>query len=154
MTNLDKVTRRDINSSNIKKLIYEKKRILKIIFCKMFQLKTLILLSLALFLISEVRAQLNYCWDPSTGTQVACTAPTNVYCSTDFTSGIGQCSADNSNSSLLYCAETDGCNKFVTQCYSNHANKTRSSRFIGCDPTGADQYCQVICCLFFFAIKM
>ena len=110
----------------------------------MFQSKGLQLISLSLLLVTFVRGQtVNSCWDPSTGAQVTCTSPTNAYCSTDFVSGIGKCSVDNSNSSLSYCNSNDLCNKFVTQCF-NPANSTKwSPSFVSCDSAGLNQYCQV-----------
>ena len=126
----------------------------------------LLFMSLSLILIAQnnlALAQLNYCWNPSIGAQVNCTAPNNVYCSTDFTTGIGACSADNSNSTLVYCQGSDGCNKFVTQCY-NPANRTRGhsserhhssslSGYVACDSAGANQYCQVKKVFFLSFIK-
>jgi hypothetical protein len=111
--------------------------------------KFIVLFSLTALL--HVHAQTNYCWDPSTGAQVTCTSPINVYCVTNYTSGVGSCSdTQPTDPSLLYCNSGDGCNKIVTQCY-NPANRTRSrhsgesslSGYVSCDVTGLDQYCQV-----------
>ena len=109
----------------------------------------LISMSLVL-LIQNILAQVNNCWDPSTGTNIVCSSSANGYCSTDFTTGLGACSVDNSNSSLLYCTGSDDCNKFVTSCY-NPANSTNKwgksqyspSGYVACDAAGANQYCQV-----------
>jgi hypothetical protein len=127
----------------------------------MFQgnkLNFLMLVTLSVFFCAS--AQTSFCWDPSTGNQVNCVSPDNVYCVTNFTSGVGSCSATQpTDPSLLYCSSEDGCNKIVTQCY-NPANRTRSrkskhsnsnenshgknlSGFVSCDATGLDQYCQV-----------
>ena len=102
----------------------------------------LISICLSLCLNSEGQTTVNYCWNPSIGTEVDCVPPYNVYCVTNFTSGVGSCAANVSSTSLLFC-QTDGCNKIVTQCY-NPANRTRSNKgYISCDSTGADEYCQV-----------
>ena len=78
----------------------------------MFHLKNVIFILLSLILLNETNAQVAYCWDPSTGTQLTCTNPANAYCSTDFSTGIGRCSTNNTDSSLSYCS-TNRCNKFV-----------------------------------------
>ena len=113
------------------------------------KLNFILLISLSVFFCAS--AQLNNCWDPSTGSQVNCVSPDNVYCVTNFTSGVGSCSATQpTDPSFLYCSSGDGCNKIVTKCY-NPANRTKSrhsreknlSGYVSCDATGLDQYCQV-----------
>jgi hypothetical protein len=128
---------------------------------KMFQankFKFIFLFSLTALL--HVHAQTNYCWDPSTGAQVTCTSPINVYCVTNYTSGVGSCSdTQPTDPSFLYCNSGDGCNKIVTKCYnpasrvksrkSKNSNSNENSQdnnlsgYVACDDTGLDQYCQV-----------
>jgi hypothetical protein len=127
--------------------------------------KFIFLFSLAALL--HVHAQTNYCWDPSTGSQVTCTSPINVYCVTNYTSGVGSCSdTQPTDPTSLYCNSGDGCNKIVTKCYNpasrvksrkskhshshshSHENSHNStnnnlSGYVACDVTGLDQYCQV-----------
>ena len=137
---------------------------IKILFnINMFQgnkLNLLLLISLSVFFGAS--AQLNNCWDPSTGSQVNCVSPDNVFCVTNFTSGVGSCSATQpTDPSFLYCSSGDGCNKIVTKCYnpasrvssrkSKHSNSNsiedtqdnNLSGYVSCDATGLDQYCQV-----------
>lgn len=109
-----------------------------------------LVISLSAFL--SVYAQSNFCWDPSTGSQVNCVAPSNAFCVTNYTSGVGSCSETQpTDPSLLYCNSGDGCNQIVTQCYNPQARKGRKnsgqqnnlSGYIGCNPTGTDTYCVV-----------
>ena len=116
----------------------------------MFQVKNLcylLLICLSYELNFKVQAQttVNACWNPSMGLEIICSAPDNLFCVTNFTSGVGSCSATQpTDANLLYCNSGDDCNKFVTQCF-NPANRTRKNPgFISCDPTGAEDYCQVI----------
>ena len=115
-----------------------------------------LVISLSAFL--SVYAQSNFCWDPSTGSQVNCVAPSNAFCVTNYTSGVGSCSETQpTDPSLLFCNSGDGCNQIVTQCYNPQARKGRKnsnsnsdsnensnlSGYIGCNPDGTDTYCVV-----------
>jgi len=120
----------------------------------MFQAKNfnfILLISLSAFFY--VQAQTNYCWDPSTGTQVNCVSPNNAYCVTNYATGVGSCSATQpTNPTILYCNSGDGCNQIVTQCYNpaNVSNSFHSGQqsdvlpgYIGCNTKGTDIYCVV-----------
>jgi len=88
----------------------------------MFRVKNLcylFLICLSFELNSKVLAQttVNACWNPSMGVEITCSAPDNLFCVTNFTSGVGSCSATQpTDTNLLYCNSGDDCNKFVTQC--------------------------------------
>ena len=97
------------------KLKKSKKSRIKMLQSKNFNF--ILLISFSAFFYAN--AQTNFCWNPSTGTQVNCVSPNNLYCVTNYATGVGSCSATQSTDpNILYCNSGDGCNQIVTQCYN------------------------------------